>query len=299
MQGQEIGSELSWVVPSTLVLLGANFLHPINGLTNEFFLNGNMVIAGVAVGLDNEFKALLTWLWLKPTLQAEIRIGFASFLDLVYTQAVPTFQPQRHREFDYEIGDALSRNNFRGIFERLALLGGPVGDLILVVQPGRTQNGVVKVRRLDDACCLAMRVQDAAVALPGDFVVGTHQADKNQALNTRCLHGSAAVPRKTRHSVCKMRQDILTGVVVIYRPPAHARTRDMHHDTIHLPWTGRDLLTEFLLRAKRVADDNGGGTLRNRDASRRIFAGSQRWSLQLSIPNIIITLKKASEVRKE
>jgi len=81
-------------------------------------------------------------------------------------QTMTTFETRRHRQFDHEIGHALSRDDLRGVLERHALMRASVSGFVPVVQPDWTQNSVVKVARLDDAGCLAIRVQDAAVVFP-------------------------------------------------------------------------------------------------------------------------------------
>src|SRR5579871_787448 len=113
----------------------------------------------------------------------------ATLQSLMHSQTAATFQARRYREFDHEISDAFTRHRRSRVLKRLALLCRSVRNLIVIVEPGGSQNCVVEVRSLNHFGGVAIRVQDAAVAFAGNFIVNPHGADEYEAANACLVHG--------------------------------------------------------------------------------------------------------------
>jgi Sigma-54 interaction domain len=132
---------------------------------------------------------------------------------------VTALKTRRHRKFDDKIGDALTRNDLGGIFERFSFLRSSVCDFVVVAQPRWTQNGIVQPRCLDDTGCLGIRVQNAAMPFSRNLVVNTHRTDKDQTPDTIFLHRLHDVSRLLLQRPRKVHiHDILSGHRRFQRP---------------------------------------------------------------------------------
>src|SRR5271165_3190661 len=106
----------------------------------------------------------------------------------VNTQTATIFETRRYRQSDDKIRDAFAGYRLRGVLESLASLSRPVIDHIPVIEPGRPQNCVVEIRRLDNACRFAIRIENAAVVLARNLVIDSHRADKDQPFHAGLVH---------------------------------------------------------------------------------------------------------------